>query len=135
MYWGINKMIFVSNYQYLVKLGVFFNIPWTKLPWHGFTKWRPCANNAHGSTNDSYGSINRGHGFINKSLGSTNNVCGSIDNVFGSINNVHGSINVHGSTTNAHGSTNNVHGFNSFFGDSTNKYARLHQIFSWFHQH
>ena len=40
---GLNKIIFVSNYQYLVKLGVFFNIPRTKALWHGFTKWRPLA--------------------------------------------------------------------------------------------
>ena len=39
----INKRIFVSNYQYVVKLEVFFNIPWTKALWHGFTKRRPRA--------------------------------------------------------------------------------------------
>ena len=38
---GINKSIFVSNYQYIVELGLFFNIPWMKALWHGFTKWRP----------------------------------------------------------------------------------------------
>ena len=34
-------MILVSNYQSIVKLGVFFNIPWMKEIWHDFTKWRP----------------------------------------------------------------------------------------------
>ena len=24
-----------------MKLGVLFNIPWTKVLWHGFTKWKP----------------------------------------------------------------------------------------------
>ena len=38
---GINKIICVNNYQCLVKLWVFFKIPWTKALWHGFTKWRP----------------------------------------------------------------------------------------------
>ena len=38
---GLNKKIFVSNYQYVVKLGVLFNVPWTKALWHCFTKWIP----------------------------------------------------------------------------------------------
>ena len=33
-------MIFVYNYQYVVKLWVLFNIPWTKELWHGFTMSR-----------------------------------------------------------------------------------------------
>ena len=38
---GINKRIFVSNHQYLVKLWVFFNIPRMKELRNSFTTRRP----------------------------------------------------------------------------------------------
>ena len=37
----VELLNFVSNYQYLVIWGVLFNIPWKKVLWHGFNKWRP----------------------------------------------------------------------------------------------
>ena len=38
---GLNKRILVGIYQYLVKLWVFFTIPWTKVLWDSITEWRP----------------------------------------------------------------------------------------------
>jgi hypothetical protein len=46
MYWeGIRKRVLKGIFQYLVKLGVLFNIPWMELLCHRFNKWRPCQKN------------------------------------------------------------------------------------------
>ena len=41
---GGSTTLFVGIYQYLVKLGVFFNIPWINELWHPFSKWIPSAS-------------------------------------------------------------------------------------------
>ena len=46
----------VGIYQYLLKLGAFFNIQWMKVLWHSSNDWRH-----HGTTKQGHTTVNESH--------------------------------------------------------------------------